>query len=153
MGKDNKRLEMARRFGAHRTIDIEKENVLQVVREETEGAMADVAVDVSGSPQAIRTSVECLREQGTMVLAGLTGDATLTPMLMDMFVRKEIRLQGTFTADNDATEVAMRVIEATKFPVQDMVSHTFTIEETEQCIRAVGGEIPELYPVKALIKP
>jgi threonine dehydrogenase-like Zn-dependent dehydrogenase len=50
-------------------------------------------------------------------------------MLMDMFVRKEIRLQGTFTADNDATEVAMRVIEATKFPVQDMVSHTFTIEK------------------------
>ena len=74
-------------------------------------------------------------------------------MLMDMFVRKEIRLQGTFTADNDATEVAMRVIEATKFPVQDMVSHTFTIEEAEHCIRAVGGEIPDLYPVKALIKP
>jgi len=153
MGKDNKRLEMARRFGAHRTIDVEKENVLQVVREETEGAMADVVVDVSGSPQAIRTSVECVREQGTMVLAGLTGDATLTPMLMDIFVRKEIRLQGTFTADNDATEVAVRVIEATKFPVQDMVSHTFTIEETEHCIRAVGGEIPDLYPVKALIKP
>ena len=74
-------------------------------------------------------------------------------MLMDMFVRKEIRLQGTFTADNDATEVAMRVIEATKFPVQEMVSHTFTIEETEPCIRAVRGEIPDLYPVKALIKP
>ena len=76
---------------------------------------------------------------------------------MDMFVRKEIRLQGTFTADNDATEVAMRVIEATKFPVQDMVSHTFTIEETEHCIRAVGravgGEILDLYPVKAVIKP
>jgi hypothetical protein len=36
-------------------------------------------------------------------------------------------------ADSDATEVAMRVIEATKFPVQDMVSHTFTIEETEHC--------------------
>ena len=49
---------------------------------------------------------------------------------MDMFVRKEIRLRRTFTADNDATKVAMRVIEATKFPVQDMVSHTFTIEET-----------------------
>ena len=88
-----------------------------------------------------------------MVLAGLTGDDTATPMLMDTFVRKEIRLQGTFTADNDATEVAMRVIESTGFPVQDMVSHTFSIEETEYCIRAIGGEIPGVYPVKALIKP
>ena len=74
-------------------------------------------------------------------------------MLMDMFVWKEIRLQGTFTADSDATEVAMRVIEATKFPVQDMVSDAFIIEETEYCIRAVGGEIPDLYPVNTLIKP
>ena len=60
--------------------------VAQVVREETGGAMADVGVDVSGSPKAIQTSVDCLRRQGTMVLAGLTGDSTPTPMLMDRFV-------------------------------------------------------------------
>jgi hypothetical protein len=66
---------------------------------------------------------------------------------------KKSACKGRLLPDNDATEVAMRVIEATKFPVQDMVSHTFTIEETEHCIRAVGGEIPDLYPVKALIKP
>jgi hypothetical protein len=34
-----------------------------------------------------------------------------------------------------------------------MVSHVFALEETERCIRAVGGELPELYPTKALIKP
>lgn len=115
--------------------------------------MADVVVDVSGSPQAIKTSVECVRRQGTMVLAGLTGDSTITPMPMDKFVWGEIRLQGAFTADNDATEAAMRLIESTKFPVEEMVSHIFPLEETERCIRAVGGELPELYPTKALIKP
>jgi hypothetical protein len=34
-----------------------------------------------------------------------------------------------------------------------MVSHTFPLKETEKCIRAVGGEIPELFPTKALINP
>jgi hypothetical protein len=34
-----------------------------------------------------------------------------------------------------------------------MVTHVFSLEETEKCIRAVGGEIPGLYPVKALIRP
>jgi hypothetical protein len=34
-----------------------------------------------------------------------------------------------------------------------MVTHTFPLNETEKCIRAVGGEIPGLYPVKALNKP
>ncbi len=153
IGRDAHRFALAERFGAHRTINVEKENVVEVVRKETGGAMADVVVDVSGSPQAIKTSVECVRRQGTMVLAGLTGDSTITPMPMDKFVWGEIRLQGAFTADNDATEAAMRLIESTKFPVEEMVSHIFPLEETERCIRAVGGELPELYPTKALIKP
>jgi len=153
IGRDAKRLALAERFGAHRTINVEKENVVDVVREETGGAMADVVVDVSGSPKAIQTSVECLRRQGTMVLAGLAGDSTVTPMVMDKFVWGEIRLQGAFTADNDAVGAAIRLVESTKFPVQEMVSHIFSLEETERCIQAVGGEIPELYPTKALIKP
>jgi alcohol dehydrogenase len=153
ISRDQDRLELAKRFGAHRTINLEKENVLDVIAGETGGAMVDVVVDVSGSPAAIQTSVECLRRQGTMVLAGLTGDGTVTPMLMDKLVWKEIRLQGAFTADNDATEASMRLLEATKFPVQEMVSHVFPLEETERCIQAVGGEIPGLYPTKALIKP
>ena len=54
---------------------------------------------------------------------------------------------------HDATEIAMRAIESSEFPVQQMVTHIFSLDDTEQCIRAVGGEIPGLYPVKALIKP
>ncbi|MBM3947016.1 MAG: zinc-binding dehydrogenase [SAR202 cluster bacterium] len=95
LSRDAQRLELARRCGAHRTIVADGENVVEVVRQETGEAMADVVVDVSGSPAAITASVDCLRRQGTLVLAGLTGDATVTPMLMDKLVWNEIRLQGT----------------------------------------------------------
>ncbi|MFQ5875521.1 MAG: zinc-binding dehydrogenase [Dehalococcoidia bacterium] len=132
---------------------MEQEDLIEVVRRETGGAMADVVVDVSGSPQAIRTSIECVRRQGTMVLAGLSGDTTVTPMLMDKLVWGEIRLQGAYTGDNDAVDASIRLLESTKFPVQEMVSHIFSLDETERCIQAVGGEIPELFPTKALIKP
>ncbi len=153
IGRDVERFALAKRFGADRTINVEEENVVEVVRKETDGAMVDVVVDVSGSSKAIQTSVECLRRQGTMVLAGLTGDATITPMEMDKFVWGEIRLQGAFTADNDAVDATLRLLESTRFPVQEMVSHVFPLQETERCIQAVGGEIPDLYPTKALIKP
>src|SRR4026209_2692722 len=88
-----------------------------------------------------------------MVLGGLTGDATVTPMLMDKLVWNEIKLQGCFTADNDATEAALRIIEETKFPVQQMVSHVFPLKDIEHCIRAIGGEVPGTFPTKALINP
>lgn len=153
IGRDSNRLELAKKFGAHRTINVDQENVLEIVQKETNGEMADVVVDVSGSPKAIVTSLACVRRQGTLVLAGLTGDATLTPLLMDKIVWGEIRIQGCYTADNDAAEATLRLLEETKFPVQEMVSHVFPLEQTEHCIKAVGGEIPELFPTKALIKP
>jgi alcohol dehydrogenase len=153
IGRDAERLEVAKKFGAHRTINVEEENVLKVVREETGGELADVVVDVSGNPQAIRTSLECARTLGTVVVGGLTRDGVDVPIPVNILVRRQIRWQGAFTTDNDATEIAMRAIASTNFPVQDMVTHIFSLEETEKCIRAVGGEIPGLYPVKALIKP
>ena len=128
-------------------------DVVEVIRKETRGEMCDVVVDVSGNPNAILKSVDCLHRQATMVLAGLTGDTTVTPMLMDKLVWGEIKLQGCFTADNDATEAAHRLIEETKFPVQEMVSHVFPLKDIEKCIRAVGGEVPEMFPTKALINP
>jgi len=72
---------------------------------------------------------------------------------MDKIVWGEIRLQGCYTGDNDAVDATLRLIEANKFPVQEMVSHVFPLEETERCIQAVGGEFADLYPIKALIKP
>ena len=153
IGRDAPRMELAKKWGADRIINVEEENVVDVVREETDGAMVDVVVDVSGNPKAILASIDCLRRQGTMVLAGLTGDKTVTEVHMDKLVWGEIKLQGCFTGDNDAVEATMRLIEATRFPVEEMVSHIFSLDETEKCIQAVGGEIPELFPTKALIKP
>jgi alcohol dehydrogenase len=153
IGRDKPRLELAQKFGATRTINVEEEDVFEVVRKETNGEMCDVVVDVSGNPNAILKSVDCLHRQSTMVLGGLTGDTTVTPMLMDKLVWNEIKLQGCFTADNDATEAALRIIEETKFPVEQMVSHTFSLKDTEHCIRAIGGEVPGTFPTKALINP
>lgn len=87
------------------------------------------------------------------MVGGLTRDGLDVPLNVNLIVRRQIRFQGAFTADNDATEIAMRAIEASKFRVPQMVTHTFPLNETEKCIRAVGGEIPGLYPVKALNKP
>ncbi len=153
IGRDKPRLDLAKKFGATRTINVEEEDVVEVIRQETDGEMCDVVVDVSGSPHAILKSVDCLHRQSTLVLAGLTGDATVTPMLLDKLVWNEIKLQGCFTADNDATEAALRIIEETKFPVEQMVSHVFPLKDTEYCIRAIGGEVPGVFPTKALINP
>jgi threonine dehydrogenase-like Zn-dependent dehydrogenase len=134
-------------------INVDEEDVLEIVREETGGTMADVVVDVSGSRVAFPVSVKATRRQGTLVLAGLIGTGVEVPFVPDDVVWAEKRIQGTYTADATALDATLRSVAATGFPVTEMISHVFPLEETERCIRAVGGEIPDLYPVKALIRP
>jgi threonine dehydrogenase-like Zn-dependent dehydrogenase len=47
LAADERKLALARRFGAHHTIDVTTENPLARVREITDGRMADVVVDVT----------------------------------------------------------------------------------------------------------
>ena len=149
---DADRLALSEVWGATRVINVENEDVVEVITEETNGAMVDVAVDVSGSAQAFSSSVNAVRRRGTVVLGGLTGGAAKVPVEIDAFVWNELKVQGAFTASSGALAATMSLIEASGFPVADMISHSFDLDETERCIQAVGREIDGLYPTKAVIR-
>jgi alcohol dehydrogenase len=151
--RDGERLELARLFGADHVVDVERQDPVAFVRELTNGEMADVVVDVSGSPKAMAASLELARVQGTIVCAGLSGQETLTPLLFDQVIWKELRLQGVFTKGADAVADSIDLIESRKYPLERMLTHKFPLDQAEQAVRAIGGEIPGLYPVKAAIAP
>ena len=52
---DADRLALARRWGADRTVEADITDIVEVVAEETGGAMADVVVDMSGTPAPTRS--------------------------------------------------------------------------------------------------
>lgn len=151
--EDADRLRLAADWGAQRIIEVDNEDVVDVIAGETGGAMADVVVDVSGNADAFAASVASVRPRGTLVLGGLTGGNRQVPVEIDALVWNEIRLQGAFTAGSTALDATMALIEATGFPVEDMISHTFGLDETEHCIHAVGRDVEGLYPTKAVIRP
>jgi alcohol dehydrogenase len=151
--RDRERLEMARRLGADHVVNVEEQDPVARVRELTDGNMADVVVDVTGSQQALATSVEMAGLQSTVVCAGLTSRPSLTTVPMDQVVHREIRLQGAFTKGSDAIVEGIRLVESRKYPLEELLTHTFPLEDAEQAIRALAGEIPGLYPVKAAIAP
>ena len=149
---DADRLALARRWGADRTVEADSTDAVEVVADETGRAMADVVVDVSGSPAALESSVASVRKRGTLVLAGLSGGRQV-PLDIDALVWKEIRVQGAFTASSPALTATMELISSTGFKPEEMISHSFGLDETELCIRAIGNEIDGMYPTKAVIRP
>lgn len=68
------RLEHSRRLGATHTVNVTKEDLVEHVREITEGAMADVVVEACGRPEAFNQLFQALRMSGTAILFGLQHD-------------------------------------------------------------------------------
>ena len=54
LGRDGKRFELAREFGATHCLNIELQDPVEAVREITHGAMADVVMDVTGNPEGVQ---------------------------------------------------------------------------------------------------
>jgi alcohol dehydrogenase len=153
LAKDTARFELAKEFGADYILVADQEDVQQRVREITNGHMADVVVDVSGSSQAIITSIDIVKKQGTVVIPGLTGREVATPIQTDRITLNDIRLIGQFTSDIRTLGRAINLVESAKYPIEKIVSHTFSLDEAEKAVRTAGGYFEDVYPIKCVIIP
>jgi len=143
LSRDERKLALAREFGAHHTIDVEREDLVRRVREFTDGAMADVVVDVSAvANEPVVQAIDLARRGGTVVLAGMKGQRPVEGFYNDRVVAKELTIKGAFGVDFRAYEPAIRLIESGKYPLERMHTHTLPLEEAERGLRLLAGELP-----------
>ena len=138
LSRDGLGLELARSFGADDAVAADQHDVLDVVRHRTGGDLADVVVDTTGSPQAVRASLDLVRKTGTVVSAGVTGKDILTPLPLDLLLLKEIRLQGVFSFDSQAVRRAIALVTAGRFPFEQLVTHRFPLAEARHALDVVA---------------
>jgi threonine dehydrogenase-like Zn-dependent dehydrogenase len=154
LGRDGKKLALAREFGATHTIDVEKEDPVARVREITGGRGVDVAVDVTSyATAAVTQAIDMVRRCGTVVLAGTKGPKPVENFLSDKIVGKEIRVQGALGVDFRAYAPAIRLIESRRYPLEKMHTHTIALEQAEHAIKLLAGEIPGEDAIHIMLKP
>jgi alcohol dehydrogenase len=153
LGNDEVRRQLAAEFGADCVVDVEAEDVVERVREETGGLMADVVLDTTGSGSAIVTSTKLVRPGGTVVNAGLTGDDTKTSLQLDGLMHPEIRLQHVFTYEFKAVRAALALAERDEFPFEKLITHHFPLERAEEAVKLVAREVDGEDPIKVAIVP
>jgi L-iditol 2-dehydrogenase len=66
------RLDWAVRLGATDTVDVSRQDVVQTVRELTDGAMVDVSVEASGNSEAIAAATRLPRRYGKLLPFGVS---------------------------------------------------------------------------------
>ncbi|MBN2062204.1 MAG: zinc-binding dehydrogenase [Deltaproteobacteria bacterium] len=155
---DEERFALAKEFGADYVFDAGSDDLVAKVKEITNGKMADVVLDVTGSAEGIVKSLDLIKQQGTLVCASIIAatkdgkDATAA-IPIEKIVRNEIRFQGVFTSGGTSTIAAVKLVESEKYPFEKMVTHKFPLEKAEEALQAVGREIPGIFPIKAVLIP
>ena len=133
LSRDERKLALARSFGAHHAIDVERDDPLKVVRELTNGRGADVVVDVTAyAVEAVTQAIDLARRGGRVVLAGTKGPKPVPEFLSDRVVTKELTIFGALGVDWPAYEQAIRLIESGKYDLASMHTHTLPLEEAER---------------------
>ncbi|MBS3780083.1 MAG: zinc-binding dehydrogenase, partial [Desulfovermiculus sp.] len=152
LSQDTKRLELAQEFGADQLIIADQEDAREVLARETGGRMADVVMDVTGSPTGAELALTLAGRGGTFVMPGIYKGHKV-PLSLDYAVLKEIRMLGVFSHKFKAVQAAISLVQHTRYPFEKMITHRLPLEEAEKAIKLVAGEFPEENPIKVVLDP
>ena len=149
------RLELAQEFGADQVINIDHTtgaDRLAVVRELTCGRGADVVIEASGSPAAVKEGMLMTRDAGTYVVAGQytdNGDVTINPHLE--LNKKHLTVKGTWGIDLSHFYRSLKVMEKyqSRFAWEKIISQQYSLQETNQAL----ADVENRRVMKAVITP
>jgi threonine dehydrogenase-like Zn-dependent dehydrogenase len=140
LSADGPRLALARELGAHHTIDVEKEDLLEAVANITGGAMADLVIDcASGGPSTITSALQVVRKAGTVLLCGRKGKP-IPEFDSDQLFRKNITMKGVRGHSHQAVELAIGLIASGRYPLSKLCTHTFALDDVRSALLTVGRE-------------
>lgn len=149
LASDAKRMAMAKQLGADTLLEFGPE-LQEAVKAETGGQGVDVVVDVSGSVDAIAAAPSLVRQQGVIVLAGLSGKKAAA-ISTDLLALQEITLKGVFSHDRAAVKRALYFATERRELFDDFVTHRYDLDRTIDAIEVIGANDTEL--VKAVVTP
>jgi L-iditol 2-dehydrogenase len=141
------RLEMAGRFGFDEVLSLaeltEVEDRVKAVRSMTRGLGADVVVEVVGLPPAFAESLRLVRKGGRVVEFGHFTDNGTMALNPQQIVNLDVDILGSYAYPNAqlGTSLAFLSRYSEVYPFEDLVTHTFGVEETEQAIKASRDKV------------
>jgi L-iditol 2-dehydrogenase len=144
------RLTIGSTFGLHLTVDASRANVVDRVRELTEGRGADAVILAVGGNSLIRTAMDAARPGGRVLLFAQTqhGEAVFDPAAVCV---DEKTLVGSYSASVDLQEESVRFVMNREMNLETLVSHRFPLNESPRALELAAH--PQPSSMKIVIQP
>lgn len=145
IGGPKSRLEMAKRFGADHTIDLDgvrtpKERIA-AVRDLTQSYGADVVLECVGLPGAVNEGMEMCRDGGKYLVLGHYCDAGTVAFNPHIITRKQLQVFGSWSSEPRHLKAAIQFLadHPDDFPFSAMVTHRFTLEQANEALETTAS--------------
>jgi L-iditol 2-dehydrogenase len=144
------RLKIGVRFGLDNSIDASRTNVVDRVRELTEGRGGDAVILAVGGNSLIRAAMDAARPGGRVLLFAQTqhGEAVIDPAAICV---DEKTLLGSYSASLDLQEEAVRLVMHREMDLEPLVSHRFPLDQSTEAL-ALAAQ-PRASSMKIVIQP
>lgn len=147
IGGPQHRLDFAKKLGIFSSIiNIDEvtnpdERVKLVKSETPEEIGADVVVDCTGVPDAVSEGLDMLRKGGTYIETGSFSNTGYTKInVYRHLCNKDVYLLGHFGSPPQSYLTSLRFLEMAweerNLPINEMVTHKFSLEQTDEAIKA-----------------
>ncbi|MCX8117052.1 MAG: alcohol dehydrogenase catalytic domain-containing protein [Desulfobacterota bacterium] len=140
--QDANRFEKAKELGADHILNVQREDVVQRVRELTEGLGADIVVETASSPAVIPLTIEVAAAKGRVSFFGLYPEATLSPLTI---ARSGLRIFGDAGSLPRYFVRAVRWLKDRKVQAAPLATRVFRLEEAKEALEASRrGEVAKV---------
>ena len=146
----SQRLTISTSYGLGNSLDASRTDVVEAVREMTEGRGADAAILAVGGNSLIRTAMDAVRPGGRVLLFAQTvhGDATFDPGAVCV---DEKTLLGSYSASVDLQEVSVQFVMNREMDLERLISHRFSLSSSVEALNLAAHPQPE--SMKIAIQP
>jgi L-iditol 2-dehydrogenase len=129
------RLQKAREFGAYEVIDVSKHNLIDALKDITDGEMADIVIVGPNSVDAMKQGISSVSSGGRVLFftpAKPGEQLTIDPN--DLYFR-DINIITSYSCGPVDTADALDIIETGTIRTELLVTHRFPVEKTAEAFR------------------
>ena len=149
---DHLRLEAARKVGARHTIDVDRENAVEKVREITRGRLASVVIEVTAmSTRAVQEAFEMVGFAGRVLLAGLKNNAPVE-LVTDDIVLRGLTVKGGAGSTGESMRKAAELINKGKVPTDELLGEVFSLDGFDEAMSLLKRQHPERDAIRVTIR-
>lgn len=130
------RLELARKCGAQVTIDVAAGDSIQQVKDLTGGYGADVYLEATGHPAAVRQGLHLLRKRGRYVEYGVFAEEASADWSI-ISDDKELDVLGAHLGPH-CWPAAIRMLESGRLPMDEICSHQLPLRDFQRGLDLVA---------------